>query len=151
MAQDLSDIRSNFIEQMGLDMQADGFPRIAGRLMGLLVFDGTPYSFSDLANELQVSRGSISANTRLLLDKGVIDRVAKPGDRQDYYQIGDNPYANMLRRISERAARTSDMVGRVVQSLPRDEEQRIVRLRRHSAFFAALSHGFMSASEKIEP
>lgn len=150
MTQDLSDIRSDFIEQMGLTMQSDGFPRIAGRMMGLLVFDGTPYSFSDLATELQVSRGSVSANARLLLDKAIIDRVAKPGDRQDYYQIGDNPYAKMLHLISERALRTSDMVGRVVQSLPADEEQRILRLKRHSAFFAALSHGFMSASEKID-
>ena len=151
MTEDISEIKSAFIEQMGLDMQTEGFPRIAGRMMGLLVFDGTAFSFSDLAIELQVSRGSISANARLLQNKGVIERVAKPGDRQDYYRIVDNPYANMLRGVSERAARTSQMIGTVMNKLPKDEEQRILRLRRHSAFYAALAHGFMTASEEIEP
>jgi DNA-binding transcriptional regulator GbsR (MarR family) len=55
-------IRSEFIEKTGLISQAEGLPRIAGRVFGLLIFDGDMVSFGDLATRLQVSRASISTS-----------------------------------------------------------------------------------------
>ena len=57
------DAIERFIEGFGLLMQQDGLPRIAGRMLALFIVEGGPFSFSELAEKLQVSRGSISTNT----------------------------------------------------------------------------------------
>ena len=59
-------VRSDFIEKTGLTAQADGLPRIAGRVFGMLIYDGDVVSFGDLATKLQVSRASISTSIRIL-------------------------------------------------------------------------------------
>jgi DNA-binding transcriptional regulator GbsR (MarR family) len=38
-----------FVERMGLVAEGDGLPRIAGRIMGLMVIEGGPLSFAELA------------------------------------------------------------------------------------------------------
>ena len=81
---------ARFIERMGLDAEGDGFPRIAGRVAGLLVASATPSSLDDIAETLQVSRASVSTNCRLLENLGIADRVSLPGDRRDYYEISKN-------------------------------------------------------------
>jgi len=118
MAESTEVVRERFIEQMGLISQGDGLPRIAGRLMGLMIFDGRAYSFGDLAIELQVSRGSISTNARMLEQMGIIERVAKPGDRQDYFQLADDPYVNILTGALARSRKAHDTVVKTTKALP---------------------------------
>ena len=93
-----SDPVEEFIESMGLRFQDQQMPRIAGRLCGLLLIEGGPYSFGELAERLQVSRGSISTNARMLADFGLIERVAKPGDRQDHYRIEPDGLVKIFRK-----------------------------------------------------
>src|SRR6056300_574061 len=85
-------IRSDFIEKTGLITQAEGLPRIAGRVFGMLIFDGDMVSFGDLAKRLQVSRASISTSIRILEERGLVKRMTRPGERQDYFQLASNPY-----------------------------------------------------------
>ncbi|AGT08569.1 GbsR/MarR family transcriptional regulator [Paracoccus aminophilus] len=87
-----------FVEVMGMHFQSYRMPRIAGRLFGLLLIEGGPFSFSELAERLQVSRASISTNARTLQALGLIERVAKPGDRQDHYKIDANGLIAMQRQ-----------------------------------------------------
>lgn len=112
-------VRERFIEQMGLISQGDGLPRIAGRLMGLMIFDGRAFSFSELASELQVSRGSVSTNARILEQIGIIERVAKPGDRQDYFQLADEPYVNILTGALSRSRKARESVLKTANALPK--------------------------------
>lgn len=86
----MSNETSQFIELMGRQSENDGMPRIAGRLLGaLLVADG-PSSLDDLTEKLQVSKGSVSSNARLLEQFGMVQRVTVPGDRRDYYEIASD-------------------------------------------------------------
>ncbi|MXX77059.1 MAG: transcriptional regulator [Holophagales bacterium] len=89
-----------FIEAMGLAHEEDRLPRIAGRLVGLLILSPEPVRFDHLTERLRVSRGSISTNTRLLENMGVIQRVTRPGDRRDYFKINEEP--GLLLRIVDR-------------------------------------------------
>src|SRR5690554_6147130 len=85
--------RDRFIEQMGLMSQADGAPRIAGRIFGLLLVEGKPMTLQAIADQLQVSKASASTNARLLAGRDILRRTAQAGDRQDYYQLAaDNEY-----------------------------------------------------------
>ena len=139
MAESVKKVRERFIEQIGLVAQGDGLPRIAGRLMGLMVFDGEPRSFSDLATELKVSRGSISNNARLLESLGVIERVTRPGDRQDYFQLADEPYDAIIEGALARSVKARDTVGKTLQALPaKGQNGPRQRLKEYERFYARI-------------
>lgn len=132
----VSAIRAEFIEKTGLITQAEGLPRIAGRVLGLLIFDGDAVSFGDLATRLQVSRGSISSAMRLLEERGLVKRLAKPGDRQDYFQLAPKPYVTMLEGIRKRSKATRDEIAQTIDALPPGTDA-IARLQEFAAFYAS--------------
>lgn len=113
---ELSAIES-FIERVGLSAEEDGLPRIAGRMMAYFVINGGPVGFADLTDALQVSRGSVSTNTRILISLGVIERVSRPGERQDYFQLAERPYARMMAGYIERTRRKQATVTELRQAL----------------------------------
>lgn len=90
---------NDFIEHMGRVSEGDGLPRIAGRLFAFLIANDGEHSLRSLSERLQVSRGSISTNAKLLESLGVIERVTQAGDRQDYFRLRDDPYAQLFRGI----------------------------------------------------
>jgi len=102
----------DFIESMGRQFEEDGAPRIAGRLFGLLMVQEQPCSLDDVAEQLQVSKGSASSNARLLEQLGIAERVTRAGDRRDYYQISPD----IGERTLERAVQG---LGRMLQRLRR--------------------------------
>ena len=91
-----------FIEQMGLTSERHGMPRIAGRLLGFLLLNGEAYSLDDLAERLQVSKASVSTNARFLEDLQLVKREPVPGDRRDFYRIGENPGEHMFELARKR-------------------------------------------------
>ncbi len=117
-----------FIESMGLSAESDGLPRIAGRMWGFFIVFGGPCSFAELAERLKVSRGSISTNARILRDLGIIERVARPGDRQDYYCLTENPYHRLLEGYVARMRRTITSVSQLRDSLDNGWEKTQARL-----------------------
>ena len=83
----MDEAKRDFIESMGRQFEEDGAPRIAGRLFGFLMLQEEPCSLDEVAEQLQVSKGSASSNARLLEQLGIAERVTRAGDRRDYYQI----------------------------------------------------------------
>lgn len=148
MADNIEKIRERFIEQMGLIAQGEGLPRIAGRMIGLMVFDDGPFSFTELAIALQVSRGSISTNARILEQIGVIERITKPGDRQDYFQLTEDPSANILKGALERTRKAEETVRKTVAALPKrghvDVKSRLGNLE---SFYATVAKSLSDAVE----
>ena len=109
----------SFVEQIAVCLEAEGMPRVAGRLFGLLMISAEPQSLDDLAEQLEVSKASVSVNARYLEDRAKIERISRTGDRRDYYQISDD--------ILERAI-----------------EDRVTRVKRFQQIIAAAraSHSF---------
>jgi DNA-binding transcriptional regulator GbsR (MarR family) len=107
-----------FVEKMGLITQADGLPRIAGRVLAVLLIHDEPFSFSQLSEKLSVSRGSISTNTRLLVNLGVIERTTKRGERQDYFKLKEKPYVSLIQGVQARLANASEVLARTQSQLP---------------------------------
>ena len=136
-ATNLSQTRAEFIEKIGLITQAEGLPRIAGRVFGLLIFDGEAVSFGELASSLQVSRGSISGSIKLLEERGLIKRVAKAGDRQDYFQLASNPYATLLEGVQKRTRAARAEVQDTIDALPQNAEAK-ARLQAYAEFYGSL-------------
>jgi len=150
MTQKPEDAIAEFVEQMGLILQAEGLPRIAGRIMGLMIMHGGPFGSNELAERLSVSRASISTNTRLLEDLGVIERTATPGDRQDYFRLSRQPYARMLRGVVRRMGRAREVVDNTQEALPEDMTETHDRLQELDAFYEALMESFLNVIDAWE-
>lgn len=123
---------SYFVEQMGLTSQTDGLPRIAGRIAGYFIIHGGPVSFAQLAEELKVSRGSVSTNARMLVTIGFIEKVTIPGDRQDYYQLSDAPFLRMIDGYLQRMRHMQAIVETADNNIPAnltDTKKRLQQMR----------------------
>ena len=89
----------HFIEDIGLFFEQLGMPRMAGRILGaLLISDPPAQSIIDLAQRLNTSKSSISIMARLLVENGLIERVASPMPRQDYYRFKPGGWVLYMRQ-----------------------------------------------------
>lgn len=93
---------SHFINQFSLAAEEDGLPRNAGRILALLLLSDHPISFSDIAAQLDSSRGGVSNNTRLLEEMKLLERHVMAGDRQDYFQVPSDIWQKQIRRQMDR-------------------------------------------------
>lgn len=91
-----------FVEKLSLLYEEQGHPRISGQILGWLhVCEPPEQSFSDLVENLQVSKASISNMTRLLIQGGLIERVRKQGERQIHFRLVDNIWCNFMEKRLE--------------------------------------------------
>jgi DNA-binding transcriptional regulator GbsR (MarR family) len=145
-----SAVVESFIERIGLSAEADGLPRIAGRMMGFFVIHGGPVSFTELADRLQVSRGSVSTNARLLASLGVIERVGLPGDRQNYYQLSERPYVRLIEGYIKRQQEMETVVKEVQAKMPAKMKETRTRLRELHAFYKTAAEQLQQLVVKIQ-
>jgi DNA-binding transcriptional regulator GbsR (MarR family) len=89
----------HFIEDISLYFEQMGLPRMAGRVLGvLLISDPPPQSLNDLCEILQASKSSISTTTRLLTEMDLIERVASPVPRRVYFQFKPGGWVVFMRQ-----------------------------------------------------
>lgn len=144
------DPETEFIESLGLILQTEGFPRIAGRLLGVFVLRGTPVSFQELSETLQISRGSVSTNTRLLETLGAVERVSVAGERQDYFRLTDNPYERMAAGKVERARQASERLLKGRDAVPDCDDATFRRMTELSDFFGSISRACSVALSEMQ-
>jgi DNA-binding transcriptional regulator GbsR (MarR family) len=131
----------DFVERMGRIMETEGMPRIAGRILGFLLIHEGAFSLDDLAEQLQVSKASVSTNARLLEQVGALERTSEPGDRRDYYQMGPNTWERMLRMAQRRWEATRQVFTEAAASLPEELEVGRARLIRAEQFHLLMIDG----------
>lgn len=141
----VADARERFVELIGLQTQNEGLTRNAGRIFGLLLFDGNAVAFGELAEQLQISRGGVSTSARILEERGLIKRSNKLGDRQDYFQLADDPYASILKRTHERKAAARQDIERIRDQLPEAAEDTRQRLANFVHFHRVIESGLLEA------
>jgi DNA-binding transcriptional regulator GbsR (MarR family) len=108
----------SFVERMGCLMPADGVPRIAGRIFGLLLVSAAERSLDEIAEALQVSKASVSLDARVLERRGVIERVGRPGDRRDYYRISGDLFARIMGQRLDRWRLLHEAVAEARRTIP---------------------------------
>lgn len=84
-------------EQAAALLTAAGMARMPARVMMALV--GSPdegYTAADLAERLGVSAAAVSGAVRYLVSMRLIQRVSKPGERRDRYDLVDDAWAGMI-------------------------------------------------------
>ena len=89
----------HFIEDIALFFERMGMPRMAGRILGvLLVADPPAQSISEIGEKLNASKSSVSIMARLLVENGLIERVASPVPRRDYYRFKEGGWILYMRQ-----------------------------------------------------
>lgn len=153
----------DFIEQLGLIMQAEGFPRIAGQILGYLIMANEPRSLSQMTEALSISKGSASTNARLLEDKKAIRRVSPLGVRGDAYEANERPYLQMMTELLKRFHSNADVIETIAQRFETDQPEEktraleMVAFMRHSAVFLEewltrlTEDGFMDPEATVPP
>lgn len=130
---------ANFIERMGLALESDGLPRIAGRIFGLLLISEDAYSLDHLAAELRVSKGSVSTNARLLEQRGIVERICRPADRRDYYRVRPDLFTHTMAQRLARWQRLHEAIGAARSSLPIRSRPVLERLEEYEAAYTFMS------------
>ncbi len=106
--------RHRFVEEMGGLVLVHGTPRALMRVLAWMVVCEPPeQTAADIQRELSLSAGSVSTSLRMLDDIGMVERVARPGDRHIYYRLCGDGWElvlearfrafNEIRRVAERA------------------------------------------------
>ena len=130
---------AHFIERMGLALEADGLPRIAGRIFGLLLVSEDARSLDDLACDLKVSKASVSTNARMLEQRAVLERISRPGDRRDYYRVPTNLFSHTMAQRVARWQRFHEAIGAARTSLAIRSPEVLDRLEEYQEAYAFMS------------
>ena len=130
---------TNFIERMGVVLESDGLPRIAGRIFALLLVSPEPRSLDALAAELRVSKGSVSTNARLLEHRGVLEQVSLPADRRDYYRIPRDLFSHTMAQRLARWQRFQDAIGDARATVPIRSREVLDRLTEFEQAYTYMS------------
>jgi DNA-binding transcriptional regulator GbsR (MarR family) len=108
------DWRLRFVEDMGGQVLVHGTPRAVMRVLGwMIVCDPPVQTAGRIQTELSLSAGSVSTSLRTLCDVGIVEKVARPGDRRIYYRVSSPGWERVLesrfraftelRRVADRA------------------------------------------------
>jgi DNA-binding transcriptional regulator GbsR (MarR family) len=139
---------AQFVERMGLALESDGLPRIAGRIFGLLLISEEALSLDELAAELRVSKASVSTNARLLEHRGVLELVSRPADRRDYYRIPRDLFSHTMAQRLARWQRFQDAIGDARASVPIRSPEVLDRLAEFEEAYTYMTRVIKEAMEE---
>ena len=98
---DSADYRSKteFVDDFSLKIEELGHPRIYGQILGwLLICDPPHQSFTDLMDNLHISKASVSNTTRILIERGLIKKIRVKGERQIYFQLKEGSLMEFMEK-----------------------------------------------------
>ncbi len=125
-----------FIEALGLHFENKaGFPRIGGRMLGLLMLASKPLALGTIAELLNVSLASVSTNIRRFHDKGLVEEIGLPGDRRHYYVFCDSAWEHQFEEAIKGITDLLQIMRTRQESLGQDEGMRQQRFHSTLEFF----------------
>jgi DNA-binding transcriptional regulator GbsR (MarR family) len=129
--------RERYVEEFGILIGEFGLSRMVGRVLGaLLVSDPPERSAEELAEALRASRGSISSATRTLVQMGLVERRARPGERRDYFRIKPGAWDELMHRELEALSTFRQMAERGLLLMRSSNPQAKIGLQEMRDFYA---------------
>jgi len=92
-----------------------------------------------------VSKGSVSTNARLLEDRGVLERVSRPGDRRDYYRVLPDLFSQTMAQRIARWERFHSAIAAARTSIPIASREVLCRLEEFEEAYAYMSRTIREA------
>lgn len=143
--------QKHFIEDISLYFEQMGIPRMAGRILGvLLVCDPPEHSMNDLCEVLQSSKSSISTSTRLLDEMGLIDRVPASQPRQVAFRFSEGGWVVFMRMRLRLMASLHQIAERGLELLKDDSPDLRARLQEAHDMFSLIEEELPLLLQRIE-
>lgn len=142
---------THFIEDIGLFFEQMGLPRMAGRILGVLLISDPPaQSITDISQTLKASKSSISIMARLLVEDGLIERVASPIPRRDYYRFKHGGWLIYMRQWMGLMSELHQITERGMALLEEKPPELKERLMEAHDLFSFLEERFPRLLEDLE-
>lgn len=141
----------HFIEDVSLFFEQMGLPRMAGRVLGVLLISDPPaQSTNDLCEVLQASKSSISTNTRLLTETGLIERAPARVPRRVYYRFKLGGWLIFMRQRMKLWSELHQITERGLEILQDDDPVLRERLQEAHDMFSLIEEEFPALLERFE-
>jgi DNA-binding transcriptional regulator GbsR (MarR family) len=98
----IQDSETNFIERISLSFEHMGMPRLAGKILGLLLISDPPaQSLVEISGKLKASKSAVSVTMRYLMGLELVEKSPSPLPRQDYYRFKPGGWITYLQNWLE--------------------------------------------------
>lgn len=101
-------IRTQFIVQWGTFGSTWGINRTMAQIHALLMVAVEPMHTNEIMDELKISRGNANTNLRELIGWELVQRIAYPGDRKEYFEAERDVWTMFCTIARERKRREID-------------------------------------------
>jgi DNA-binding transcriptional regulator GbsR (MarR family) len=99
MDENLAKFRDTIVESAGDLANSLGLNRVVGQLYALLYISSSPMSLDKMLDLLEISKGNVSVNIRVLENWGAVRKVWVKGSRKDYYEANRDITGIALTRL----------------------------------------------------
>ena len=141
----------HFNEDISLYFEQMGLPRMAGRILGvLLISNPLEQSMTDLCEMLQASKSAISTNARLLSEMGLIERVPSPIPRQVYFRFTPGGWVVFMRMRMRLMASLHQIAERGLELLEDEDPAIRARLQEAHDMFSLIEDQLPALLERVE-
>ena len=127
--------KSEFVDDFSLKVEELGHPRIYGQILGWLLICNPPHqSFSDLMENLYISKASVSNTTRILIERGLIKKVRVKGERQMYFQLKEGSLIEFMEKQMQLTLELESITAKGLKLAKKDESTDTERLKKANDF-----------------
>jgi len=142
---------THFIEDIGLYFERLGLPRMAGKILGVLLISDPPaQSITEIGEKLNASKSSISTMSRLLLEVGLIEKVPSPVPRRDYFKFKTGGWILYMEQWFDLMSGLHKLTERGLDLLKDKPNELKTRLKEAHNLFSYLETHFPNMLEQIK-
>ncbi len=95
---ELEEGKEKFIEAWGTMGSSWGVTRTMAQIHALLLVAPDPLSSDDIMEQLQISRGNVNTNTRMLVDWNLVHKKLIPGERREFF-VAEKDMSRVVKNI----------------------------------------------------
>ncbi len=104
------------VEKIGIVCDKDGFPPLAGRLLGYLMLAEPPHkTFDEIVDFLQASKSAVSNTLKFMEAQGMVDYITFPGDRKRYFKMNASEWHLVVLKKMEFIKQMREKIAEVIE------------------------------------
>ena len=112
----MDDAQRQVVDELAMQFEQLGLSPIAGRIVAWLLIAPRPdQSSQEIADAIEVSRGSVSTQTQVLQGMGMVERFRRTGSREVYFHLHPQLLLDMLTKQARLAGRMAEIVDQMVE------------------------------------
>jgi hypothetical protein len=131
-----SNWQATFVDELGALAPEIGLSRATMRITAwMMVCDPPEQSARQIKDGVQLSSAAVSAATRELITAGMLERLSRAGDRQQYYRLASGSWNAPLQAKLRALGRLRQVADRGIAAAGDRADYRLIEMRDAFAWF----------------